>query len=314
MQNPDFQWVGIDTDVVGRYTEAKTDGCPDAHFNLSISLPRSVEIKSIEIRVNKCTGYKEEDVGGLEWSSSYGGDTPLLAVLSQGKLLNPKPISTLGNFSGKVKFDLYGRVNGGDSFCLSEEESKDDNSYCWMFRPDRRMTAIVHLGNGTDLKKSLLVSGAYAPKITDFRFIGQDADKVARKDYDKSSPNGVMDGHFKLGLQLYKAPSPIDLKLSLIDVPDREYGGGGTFSTSMYPSDWQILGVVHNGLLLNKKHLANSNLLGNFSGNESFDLYIDPGQDYDSPSKKGYAFAPGAKAVIEVWFCDGTRLKRTIQI
>ena len=314
MQNPDFQWLGINADMVGRYTEAKPDGCPDAHFNLTLHLPNNVEVKSIDIRANKCVGYKEDDDGGLEWSSSYGGDVPNLAVFRQGQLLNPVPANTLGNYSGDVRFDLYARVNGGDSFCLSETEMKDENAWCWMFRPGRRMTAIVHLGDGTNLKQSLLVSGQYAPKITDFRYIGQDADKVAGMDWEKNSPNGIMDGHFLLGLQLYEAPSPIDLKLSLIDVPDREYGSGGTFSTSAYPSDWGILGVVHKGVQLNMRHLASYNMLGNFSGEEAFDLFVDPGQYYDNPSKKGYAFQSGAKAIIEVDLCDGTKLKRTVVI
>jgi hypothetical protein len=176
------------------------------------------------------------------------------------------------------------------------------------------MTAIVHLGDGTDTKQSLQISGTYAPRITDFRFIGQDADKVAGMDWEKDSPNGIMDGHFRLGLQLYQAPSPIHLKLSLIEVPDRPYGSGGAFSTSDYASDWGILGVVHNGVQLNKRHLASYNLLGNFTGNETFDLYVDPGQYYDSPSEDGYSFQSGAKAVIEVSLCDGTRLKKTVMI
>ncbi len=176
------------------------------------------------------------------------------------------------------------------------------------------MTAIVHLGDGTDTKQSLQVSGAYASRITDFRFIGQDADKVAGMDWEKDSPNGIMDGHFRLGLQLYPAPSPIHLKLSLIEVPDRPYGSGGAFSTSAYASDWGILGVVHDGVQLNNRHLASYNLLGNFTGNETFDLYVDPGQYYDSPTEKGYSFQSGAKAVIEVDLCDGTRLKKTVTI
>jgi len=40
----------------------------------------------------------------------------------------------------------------------------------------------------------------------------------------------------------------------------------------------------------------------------------NPGQDYDSPSEKGYSFQSGAKAVIEVDLGDGTRLKRTATI
>lgn len=313
-QNPDFQWLGIDADMVGRYTEAKPDGCPDAHFNLTLHLPENVEVKSIDIRVNKCVDYKEDEDGGLEWSSSYGGDVANLAVFHQSQLLNPVPASTLGNYSGDVRFDLYARVNGGDSYCLSEEETKEGNAWSWMFRMGRRMTAIVHLGDGTDIKQSLLVSGQYAPRITDFRFIGQDADKVAGMDWEKNSPNGIMDGHFVLGLQLYKAPSPVHLKLSLIDVPDREYGNGGAFSTSAYASDWGILGVVHNGVQLNSRHLASYDLLGNFTGDETFDLYVDPGQYYDSPSDEGYAFQPGAKAIIEVDICDGTKLKKTVAI
>jgi hypothetical protein len=299
---------------VGRYTEAKTDGCPDAHFNLTLYLPDNVEVKSIEIRADKCVDFNEAEEGGLEWSSSYGVDSPNLAVFHQGQLLNPVPASTLGNYSGDVRFDLYARVNGGDPYCLSEEEMKDENAWSWIFRPGRRLTAVVHLGDGTDIKQRLLISGEYAPRITDFRFIGQDADKVASMDWEKNSPNGIMDGHFVLGLQLYKAPSPIHLKLSLIDVPDREYGSGGAFSTSAYASDWGILGVVHNGVQLNSRHLASYNLLGNFTGDETFDLYVDPGQYYDSPSEEGYAFRPGAKAVIEVDLCDGTKLKRTVAI
>ncbi len=106
--------------MVGRYAEAKSDGCPDAHFNLTLHLPENTEVKSIDIRVNKSQATRSRDAGGLEWSSSYGGDTANLAVFYQGRMLNPVPASTLGNYSGDVKFDLYARVNGGDSFCLNE--------------------------------------------------------------------------------------------------------------------------------------------------------------------------------------------------
>jgi lysozyme len=103
--------------------------------------------------------------------------------------------------------------------------------------------------------------------ITGFKWIGMDADKIG--EWDNGMPDGSMDGHFLLDLNL---PVPTEIKSILIYSADASRNPvGGQFWHTAATNHW-MLGVFNKGTQLNKNHVPS---LGNFSGQVQFDLYAD---------------------------------------
>jgi hypothetical protein len=103
--------------------------------------------------------------------------------------------------------------------------------------------------------------------ITGFKWIGMDADKIG--EYDFGMPDGSMDGHFLLDLNL---PAPTEIKSIQIYSADANGNPvGGQFWHTAVTNYW-MLGVFDKGTQLNMNHVQS---LGYFSGHVQFDLYAD---------------------------------------
>ncbi|MCX6674311.1 MAG: hypothetical protein NTY37_11100 [Methanothrix sp.] len=133
-------------------------------------------------------------------------------------------------------------------------------------------------------------------EIAQFEWIGMDADKIG--EWDSGMPDGSMDGHFLLDLNL---PAPTEIESILIYTADASGNPvGGQFWHTAATNYW-MLGVFDQGTQLNYNHVTS---LGTFSGNVQFDLYGDDSGWF----KKGNWFG------LEVTLGDGTKLKRLISI
>jgi hypothetical protein len=104
----DFQWVGMDADLVSTLDDGSPDGSNDGHFLLGLHLPSTVKIRSIAIYG---TGPNGLQPGMPIWHSADANDW-VLGVFYQGEKLNQHHVPTLGTFSGDVKFDLYASDSG----------------------------------------------------------------------------------------------------------------------------------------------------------------------------------------------------------
>jgi hypothetical protein len=149
------------------------------------------------------------------------------------------------------------------------------------------------------LTLSLLIAGilpVVGTEIAQFEWIGMDADKIG--EWDSGTPDGSMDGHFLLDLDL---AAPTEIESILIYTADESGNpAGGQFWHTSETNYW-MLGVFDQGTQLNHNHVTS---LGTFSGNVQFDLYGDDSGWF----KKGNRFG------LEVTLGDGTKLKRLISI
>ena len=137
---------------------------------------------------------------------------------------------------------------------------------------------------------------AIGTEITQFEWVGMDADKIG--EWDSGTPDGSMDGHFLLDLNL---PVPTEIESILIYTADAEGNpAGGQFWHTAETNYW-MLGVFEQGTQLNHNHVTS---VGTFSGNVQFDLYGDDSGWF----KKGNLFG------LEVTLGDGTKLKKLISI
>ena len=137
---------------------------------------------------------------------------------------------------------------------------------------------------------------AMGTEITQFKWIGMDTDQIG--EWDSGTPDGSMDGHFLLGLDL---PVPTEIESILIYTADASGNpvGGQFWHTAV--TDYWMLGVFDQGTQLNHNHVTS---LGTFSGNVQFDLYGDDSGWF----KEGNLFG------LEVTMGDGTKLKKLISI
>lgn len=119
-------WQGLDADKVGHETkDGQPDGRPDQHFRLFLTLESPQEIVSIAL-------YATDDQGIVtpqdhHWSSR-DAEFSILGVETEGRRLNQSHVSSLGQFSGNIVFDLftadYGRWDVGN-FALVEVNLAD---------------------------------------------------------------------------------------------------------------------------------------------------------------------------------------------
>lgn len=135
-----------------------------------------------------------------------------------------------------------------------------------------------------------------ASELYQFGWIGQDSDKVGT--WDNGDPDGGLDGHFRIGLDL---PDPVEIKSILLYTSD-ENGipeGGQFWDTAA--TRYYILGVFDQGMQLSHTHVPS---LGTFSGDVQFDLYAADSSWFID----GYSFT------VAVTLADGTELKRATTI
>jgi hypothetical protein len=133
-------------------------------------------------------------------------------------------------------------------------------------------------------------------EITHFEWMGMDTDKIG--EWDNGNPDGSMDGHFLLNLNL---PVPTEIKSILIYTADTNGDPvGGQFWHTAATNYW-MLGVFDQGTQLNYHHVTS---LGTFTGYVQFDLYGDDSGWF----KNGNWFG------LEVTLGDSTTLKKLISI
>ena len=146
---------------------------------------------------------------------------------------------------------------------------------------------------------SLLVAGllpAAASEIYQFGWIGQDADKIGT--WDNGDPDGGLDGHFRIGLDL---PDPVEIKSILLYTSDENGNPEGGQFWDTAATRYYILGVFDQGTQLYHTHVPS---LGTFSGDVQFDIYAADSSWFID----GYNFA------VAVTLADGTELKRVTTI
>ncbi|MDD4652513.1 MAG: hypothetical protein PHQ34_09815, partial [Methanothrix sp.] len=145
----------------------------------------------------------------------------------------------------------------------------------------------------------VLVAGllpAAASEIYQFGWIGQDDDKVGT--WDNGDPDGSLDGHFRIGLDL---PDPVEIKSILLYTSDENGNPEGGQFWDTAATRYYILGVFDQGMQLYHTHVPS---LGTFSGDVQFDLYAADSSWFID----GYNFA------VAVTLSDGTELKRVTTI
>jgi len=130
----------------------------------------------------------------------------------------------------------------------------------------------------------------------DFKWVGKDADKIG--EYDNGNPDGTLDGHFVLNLNL---PASTEIKsIQVCEVDENGNYVGGPLWHTVNKTHW-MLGVFDHGTQLNMHHVPT---LGTFSGPVTFDLYCD-----DS----GW-FKPGKWFGLKVTFGDGTTFEKLVEL
>jgi|WetSurMetagenome_2_1015567.scaffolds.fasta_scaffold00367_8 hypothetical protein len=146
---------------------------------------------------------------------------------------------------------------------------------------------------------SVLVTGllpAAASEVYQFGWIGQDDDRVGT--WDNGNPDGGLDGHFRIGLDL---PDSVEIKSILLYTSDENGNPEGGQFWDTAATRYYILGVFDQGMQLYHTHVPS---LGTFSGDVQFDLYAADSSWFID----GYNFA------VAVTLADGTELKRVTAI
>jgi len=137
---------------------------------------------------------------------------------------------------------------------------------------------------------------AIGSEITQFEWIGKDADMVGT--WDNGSPDGSLDGHFRMEMSL---PEPTEIKSILLYTADENaHPVGGQFWDTA-ATNYYILGVFDQGTQLYHNHVPS---VGTFSGDVQFDLYAADSGWFE----KGNWFA------IELTLGDGIKYTRLTSI
>ena len=142
----------------------------------------------------------------------------------------------------------------------------------------------------------IFMQPAMGAEITQFKWIGQDDDRVGT--WDSGDPDGNMDGHFRIGLSL---PDPVEIRSILLYTADESGNPEGGQFWDTAATRYYILGVFDQGTQLNANHVPS---LGTFSGDIQFDIYAADSSWFID----GYSFA------VAVTLADGTELKRLTTI
>jgi hypothetical protein len=97
-----LSYVGIGGDQVGPTYNASPDGIPDGHFRLYVTTTVSRNISSIELN---------SQTGGV-WDTVPKGSWAVMAVVQNGKRLNPNDEGIAIALNGSVTLDLYAHEYG----------------------------------------------------------------------------------------------------------------------------------------------------------------------------------------------------------
>lgn len=127
-------WAGQDEDRTGS-GQVKPDGGKDAHFRVTLTLPSTMEVRSLGIFSATSEG---TPAGGQVWHSANGGYW-LAAVFRNGNALHQTYVASLGQFSGEVILDVYCSDSG------------------W-FKPKNFFLVEVELGSGQKLRALTQIS------------------------------------------------------------------------------------------------------------------------------------------------------------
>jgi len=102
----DFQWVGLNEDMVGN--GAEPDGINDGHFQLTLNLAQPAVISRISL-------YQSNETGNLAvqpyiWDTDPSTSWSFLGVYYNGTMINND--LALSRLSGQAQLDLYARDMG----------------------------------------------------------------------------------------------------------------------------------------------------------------------------------------------------------
>ncbi|MGC5326284.1 hypothetical protein [Brevibacillus sp. SYSU BS000544] len=98
----DFKYLDKKTDKVGKEGETKADGEKDYHFQLTLDIPESLEIR--ELRLVTANSKGEETSNSKVWSTYIDW---FLGVYQNDKLVLNDFSDTVGRFNGQVVLDMY---------------------------------------------------------------------------------------------------------------------------------------------------------------------------------------------------------------
>ncbi len=264
----DVRWMGFDADKVGVGNNSSPDGTMDGHFRITLNLPGSQEVSGLRLFASDASGNK----GASYWYTSQDDSTWILGAFSQGRLLNAARQTPLGMFTGIVDLDVYATNDGsmtvGSYFLIECDFSGIVYSKLIRLSESGSMDVKQPVSASPGVVDSVAkpVGGKLtANPIADVRWMGFDADKVGVG--NNSSPDGAMDGHFRITLNLPGSQEVSGLRLFASDASGNK--GASYWYTSQDDSTW-ILGAFSQGRLLNA---ARQTPLGMFTGIVDLDVY-----------------------------------------
>ncbi|HYO45703.1 MAG TPA: LCCL domain-containing protein [Gemmatimonadota bacterium] len=102
------RWIGVDADVVSKGSEARPDGSPDGHIQLTVSFSSWQDVTHLALFSSDANGTL---TGGQVWHTKESGFW-ILGALGNGMNLNVRHLPSLGRFNGTVTLDLYAGDSG----------------------------------------------------------------------------------------------------------------------------------------------------------------------------------------------------------
>lgn len=110
-----FAFVGLDADKVMSGALVQSDKVNDLHFSYTHTFSSAAEVESIQI-LKSVNGFVNPGIG---WSSK-SASLWVLGAEANGKALNQSYATSLGSFSGTVRFDFYGSQSGVETYRLAD--------------------------------------------------------------------------------------------------------------------------------------------------------------------------------------------------
>jgi hypothetical protein len=248
-----FEFVSADEDHVG--TNGPNAGKPnkqnDLHFRAELDLPPGTVVDELIV-----------SSGGFHrWVTRPSDRYWLLGVEQNGKPLIPGYVETVGTVSGKQTFDLFVQADlgPGTPFELRaaltiDGKPVDIGASCTRPRPVPKPGAAA---KGSSSGGAQLVSA---------QWIGDADDKVGGFGGDSGKPNGEMDQHLRIELEL---PGETTIDNVVVAIPN----SGSHWESK--PSDryWPV-GVYRGNEVVSAGHIDR---VGTFSGKQILDLYVNGG-------------------------------------
>ncbi|AFC33380.1 hypothetical protein PM3016_6774 [Paenibacillus mucilaginosus 3016] len=252
----EFRFLDKESDRISLDKTSEPDGTRDGHLSLLIDAGDGTEIRFITLKTADSSG---ADVNHGLWKTfkAQPGDIGhLLAVVRDGKILNPTFQQTLGTFQGITQLELY---------------ASDNNS----MKPGEYYYVEIETSKGT-VKSAVTPfhdsESSYAPvAIREFSWVDLDQDKTGIAFFGE---DGTPDGHFRLKLNLAPKTEVLAMILRPTDKDGKE-AYQGIRRTNRAGVGW-LLGITKGDTVITpefKKDVKEP--LGTFSGNVTFDLYAN---------------------------------------